>query len=748
MSGPKDKTPKGDGVEAEVVPENPFKRDGGCVDGFPDACDVDAADRASAVLDAEENAKPFRLDEYGVAGKNLDEFFRNDAVSHDKAINAIEQIFPCLSDENFDVVAFIAKIPNKALFSASYVPGEAQIAQEEMMVAMHREILGVWKAEKRAFLRTPAFIDGRNGFNVETAVKCTRFIGDDQDLTSLGVSENDKTDPLQALRYKVLFLKALHESFQKDDGHRTAYMAAQLSTLIGKNVGARRSIPLSHDQKIFDVPSLAMFKKGKDTENAKLFIKAVLSLILPDKAGYDEASEVSLFDENGNLTGDIVQEDFVLVDLMGLAKKMEIYDDFKEIFAAIFKLRHRSFVKKFHLSKGVKRRSLMDNLTAMKEYSGVPAKVFSLGHGDGVLEKELLQYGEDSIVSEVTGVDLHTKADLDLIEESKAIQGGRFVKVARGADNDKNRINRVFSQFDGEADIGVAADCLHETENPFAYVLKLYEKVKPGGFLYVTDPIHCQATDKMTSVTLNHFDNTRHISSMLSLEQYFEIIGYLTMKGAEIYDISITPGTHAGYNDTLWRITFSIRKPNLATGDKSGANSMLYRLPDEGVDWNKKVDSDEDIFGVWPLSCVDPKDRAKVLELIEKNLGCKVVDFGQESIEDLPPDEAVFSLACVNFGDVKGIVINGLLNSDSGSKDVINGFVYGKSPYGAILPRLFANLKTWPMNEGFVDRDLESSNHYAGEVLAIISLLKTECGIDISEKVRQFSGWSDVDFND
>jgi len=744
MSKPEDKMPEGD-TEKE---KNRLVSDVDCVGDVEDAV-VGAADfiseRSSAVVDAEENARPFKLDDYGIAGKNLDGFFRNEAISHAEATRAIQEIFPCLTDGAFDVRSFIINIPHQALFSTSHVPGEGSIVKAEMMEAMRTEVLGTWRAEGRAFLRTPAF--GRTGFRVKTALKCPRFVGDDHDLTSLGVSKDDRGDPVQALRYRVLFLKASHEAFEADDGHRTAYMAAQLSALIGKNVGARRSIPLSHEQRVFDVPSLAMFRKGKDTQNAKVFIKAVLSLILPDKADYDRGSDMSLFDEEGNLTGDIVQEDFVLVDLMGLAKKMEIYDDFKEIFAAIFKLRHLSFVQKFHLGKGRGRRSLADNLAMMKEYSGSPAKVFSLGHGDGVLEKELLKDEKDPMVSEVTGVDLHTKSDLDLVEETNVGKAGRFVKVARGRDDDKKRIDRVFAQFDGEADIGVAGDCLHETENPFAYMLKLYEKIKPGGFLYVTDPIHCQATDKVTSVTLNHFDNTRHTSSMLSLEQYFEIIGYLTMKGAKVYDISITPGIYAGYNDTLWRITFSIRKPDMEDADTAKRYNAPYKLPVENVDWDLEISSDEDVFNVWPLSCIEVRDRAKVLEVIENNLGCKVMDFGKTSAGDLFRDEVQSSQKCVKFGDVKELIIKGLLVGGAVSEDRVKHFVHSNSPYGSILPRLFANLRSSPMNEEFVDRELESSNHYAGEVLAIVSLLKTECGIDISEKVRQASGWRDVEFN-
>ena len=751
MSEPEDKTRKGgrDADEDQVDSGRVEAVDDRGVDGSPLAEDVSAPKgiveaRATGILDAEDSAKPFMLAEYGPAGKSLDDFFRNEALSHGKAVEVIQNIFPSLVEADFDVKAFIGNIPPKALFSTSNAPGELAIGKEEMMIEMHREVLGDWRINRRAFLKTPAF--GRNGFNVQTALKCPRFIGDDQDLTGLGVSEEDGKDPLQALRYKVLFLKASHEAFPKDDGHRTAYMAAQLSTLIGKNVGARFSIPLSEDQRIFDIPSLAMFKKGKDVENARIFIKAILSLILPDKGDNEDGSDASLFDKEGNLTEYMVQEDFVLVDLMGLAKKMEIYKDFKEIFAAIFKLRHLSFVQKFHLSKGKSRRSLMDILVAMKEHSGEPASVFSLGHGDGVLEKELLKQEEDPIVSDVTGVDLHGKPDLDLVEDVEIRDNMKLVNVAKGKDTDKNRIERVFAQFDGQADIGVAADSLHETENPFAYILKLYEKIKPGGFLYVTDPIHCQATDKMTSVTLNPFDNTRHESSMLSLEQYFEILGYLTMKGAKIYDISITPSAYAGYNDTFWRITFSIRKPDLTADDDERRDSAPYKLPIENIRWGMEIISSEDVFNVWPLSCVNPADREKVLEMIERKLGRKAEDFGIPDSGDLPEEESLFSRRKITFGDVKPVVIMGLLGGGEDLANRANELVHAVSPYGAVLPRLFANLRNSPMNGNFIDTELESFNHFAGEILAIVSLLKTECEIDISEKIREVPGWRDVEF--
>ncbi len=684
---------------------------------------------SATLSDIDVDSGPFELGEYDDARICLDRFFEEEAFSHEEALFKIMGLFPELTEEDFDIMKFIENIPREALFSTSSVNGEGSIVKEEMMRLMGKNVLGDWRRDGRAFLKNPVFLMGRNGFCVDTALKCPRFVGDDQDLTNLKVSEEEKKDPVQALRYRILFLKASHEAFRKDDGHRTAYMAAQLSVLIGKNVGHRRSIPLSQDRRIFDVPSGAMFDKGSDRskDSARGFIKALLSLILPDKATCDAKNCIDY----------LAQEDFVLVDLMGLAKKMEIYKEFEQVFASIFKLRHLSFVKRFHLSsasssvdKMTTRRSLMDNLAMMKEYFGKPAKVFSLGHGDGVLENELLSTtGDDAMVSSVTGVDLHmqkdesgqwTKDAIELIEEDPSNDARRkFVNVARGEDNDRGRIDRVFGQFDGQADIGVAADCLHETENPFAYMLRLYENIKPGGFLYVTDPIHCQATDKVTKITLNHFDNTRHVSSMLSLEQYFEIIGYLTMKGAKIYDISITPGTYAGYNDTLWRITFSIRKPDLDSADPAKRDSAPYKLPKENIDWNQEIVAIEDIFMIWPLNCVKEDDREKVLDKIGRNFG-KIL-----------------------FGDVKSFVAKGLCGGDI---DTAKRFASQRSPYGAVLPNLFANLRNSPMNDQFVDKELERFNHVAGEVLAIVSLLKTECEIDISEKVREVPGWTYVEF--
>ncbi|PIZ75479.1 hypothetical protein COY05_03905 [Candidatus Peregrinibacteria bacterium CG_4_10_14_0_2_um_filter_38_24] len=691
----------------------------------------------------------FDLDEWVGAEKCLRKFFEEEAVTVEAGLAEIKRMFSReeiarrglssreLSDEDFDVRKFIEGIPPEALFSTSVVEGEGVIWKEEMMTKIANDVSKTWKQKGYAFLKTKAFRSGEKGFRLRTALKCPRSLGENQDLTKLNVFEEEQKDPLQALRYRILFALASHEAFKNDDGHRTAYMAGCLSVRIGKKVGYRFLIPVSQECRTFDVPSGALFSKsrGGDQMDARVFIKVMLSLLLPDKA--QEGAE--LFDEKGDLH-DVVQEEFVLIDLMGLAEKMEIYEEFEEVFAAIFKLRHRNFTNRFHLSssfgtnKGRRRMSLLDLINIKKEYSRKPVKVFSLGHGDGFLEKELLKLreeGEDgeALVSEVTGVDLHSGDDLEAVETDSFGGNGKLVKVARGENKDKDRIQRVFDQLEGQADIGVAADSLHETENPFAYMMKMYDKIKPGGFLYVTDPIHCEATDKMTRVDLNSFDNTRHPSSMLSLEQYFEIIGYLTMKGAKIYDISITPGTYAGYNDTFWRVILSIRKPDLEATDLVKRDSAPYRLPIENIDWNGDVDSNEDIFKIWPFSCVREEDREKVLSKMGGNFGVDKTGEGGNKKK-------------ITFGKAKFEAIRLLAGGDEGRA---NALVHEKSPYGSVLEKLFAHLRGGDENDKFIDRALENFNHFAGEVFAIISLLKTECGIDISQKICEVPGWEDAE---
>ncbi|MDP2643059.1 MAG: hypothetical protein Q8P62_04420 [Candidatus Peregrinibacteria bacterium] len=709
---------------------------------------VEVGERAKNALDPQKNSRPFYLDEWKKAEDCLRGFLEVESFSFEEGLAEIKRMFSKeeiarrglssreLSDEDFNVRKFIEGIPMEALFSTSIVKGEGVIQKEEMMREIADEVLKTWKQKGYAFLKTKAFRRGEKGFRLKTALKCARSLGETENLMELNVSEKEQKDPLQALRYRILFALASHEAFRNDDGHRTAYMAGCLSVRIGTKVGYRFLVPVSEEKRTFYTPSGKLFSKSRDgdKEDARVFIKVMLSFLLPDKA----KKGVELFDEKGD-PQDVVQEEFVLIDLMGLAEKMEIYDEFEKVFAAIFKLRHRSFTNRFHLSssfgteKGRRRMSLLDLINIKKEYSRKPVKVFSLGHGDGFLEKELLKLreeGEDgeALVSEVTGVDLHS-GDLDAVETDNIGGNSKLVKVARGENKDKDRIQRVFDQLEGQADIGVAADSLHETENPFAYIMKMYDKIKPGGFLYVTDPIHCEATDKMTRVDLNTFDNTRHPSSMLSLEQYFEIIGYLTMKGAKIYDISITPGTYAGYNDTFWRVTLSIRKPDLEATDLVKRDSAPYRLPIENIDWNGDVDSNEDIFKIWPFSCVREEDREKVLSKIGGNFGADKTGEGGNKKK-------------ITFGKAKFEAIRLLAGGDEGRA---NALVHKKSPYGSVLEKLFAHLRGGDENDKFIDRALENFNYFAGEVFAIISLLKTECGIDISEKICEVPGWEDVE---
>ncbi len=674
----------------------------------------------------------------------LNDFYGSESVvSHADAIVLLENMFPALCEEvSFDKWIF-QRVPAEDMYSTREahpvtVESLGDLNKRDLIQRLEREIQKVFGGKKYAFLNFPSDLKA-----VQLAMKCPRFLQKDGILEKLAMTD-DLTLPEASLLAQLLFLNGTEYVFKENDGHRWAYVAALISGLYAEEVGRKESIPPTG--RSFRAPSLGLFEKfnEEDEETRKnkgrQYINAMLSLILPDKKDGD-----SILFESGACRP-IVQEDFISVDLMGLANSLGIYQEYDEIFKSLFRMRQAAFIKSQHLkryssesteSSEKERKSLVDVITEFEIRNGRKPTVVSVGHGDGVLEQMLLLKG---LVESVHAVDLHDAEELS--EKNFVARGkngeereGVFKRVFKGEEDDSSRINRVFDCLP-KADIVVCSDSLHETENPAEYMAQAIKLVNPGGFFYYTDPVMCDATDEATKTATWPIDMTRHPSSMRPLEAQLEALVKEILQGNSVDHIGIIPPPFGAYNDVIWRITVVLK---IAEEDAI----MDYTPPAEYVDWDECIESDFDIFKVWPLNLIVNDDsREHLIARLKGVTGNSLAATRLENGEKL------------RYRDVKMFVVKWLLTAreEENRGGLDNEGVEGESfleyeirnaealikregPYSDILKSLLRS-------EGLKVGKLEEINRFAGEVGALCFLLGKEFKADFVGKVRETPGWN------
>ncbi len=608
---------------------------------------------------------------------------------------------------------------------------------------------------------------------IQMALSCPRVLDDGVNLEELGVRKAIEDPVFAALLDQVNFSVLTHKVMEEDDGHRRSYLLAQASGL--RAVEAGYEWPIPHSEAVVYAPSIGLLRyfvydssMDDDTEDPvvqedglpvekweplnrepktvkRLKLSAVrenidarLSLIFFNvKDGKD------LFDKDGNLRP-LIQEDFITADLIALADAAGIYEEYKEIFRALSYLRQLQFYRNFHIfpqTPDTTRVSLVELLKSLDS----PPTVASFGSGNGLLEKILL---DQKWASRVIGVDKVDESKDDVVEQfGQHGEGGvthfgvEQLNLEDPEDAEKLR-EKIFSTLK-QAQVVLATDSLHETDNPKKYLTRLYdETVMPGGYLYVSDPIHCKAVDGITAPALNHFDGTRHPSSMLSLEQYLEVLRYLTLKGAEVVAINIIPGTKAGYTDTLWRLNFILKKPETK-------KPMPFETPKEGEVVERKVlQGPYEIFEVWPLSLIkDSEEQEIVLQTIGK--------FPPRLTFDKILDFVVYRL----------ILARNYVDSDSKYWRLPKGLSTLLYQFGVLRKALMSGLKETAFVDlyltekklhpyppeavaklveyvGVEDDELKDNNRSSALAIAAIQLLESKCAIKLAKQVRNVEGWN------
>lgn len=537
--------------------------------------------------------------------------------------------------------------------------------------------------------------------------------------------------------------------------YQAAYIMAQLSaylaTLIHKETGMSPAV--YSFEKYFEGKKDLSDKKKKNI--VKQYIYSMLILLVSDPTKLVKQGECC----------EIAQEEFITADLLALAKEYGIVrNDFgfdpkesyrrelagsgigtklqvpwQQVFDDLFLIRQTQYYRRVHLfprsKHKEKRPSLTDQISDLvkektsrgetEKGGGVKITVASLGQGNALLERWLISKG---IISELTCVDVaNMEGQGDRIDSAPArTKGGKSVKktfvVVDTAGIDKNTVegqkileDKVFDHFHKGMDLVMAFDALHETPSAKRYLRKLYDLLRNGGKIYIIDPTRSDALDidRITEQFLHAYDFSEHPHSMTSIEDFFEIVGLLGLRGAITEHADVTPPIYAGYNDSLSRGIFALKKP-------ADDNSILHSLPKEDVKWDDEIREDNDIFSVWPLSLVPENAREKILDTIKTKIS----------------EGKSLNIQIKNKHEIKHMMLKWLIPEHEGNGDALKQTVADNSPYSPAVVKAYEN------HLG-ADTDFREFNYLAGEARALIKYLSILIGAEIVNKVRESSkGWA------
>lgn len=697
------------------------------------------------------------------------------------------EAIPAGVSDRFNLRKILSAYPREALFSSrpTHENEDAEAAKTELWKEVKEKWARICKDPNSNYFFADILSYGQDPFSPDTALKCPRVLIA-HDLPGLGINPQSNEEYMaEIIKFRTLFSLIARKSFSPDipdesrdiPYYRVAYLFAQIAALLSEELGkrlkgtsldirsslphiennpyghkikpSRREFPdgpaCSTDDFCVHAPSLLMFPPGSSVEAVDVYIKCNLSLVLPNRtSGNGEVFGI----EDSALC---VQEDFITMDLMILAEKFGLIEKYKDVFNALNCYRKMQYIKHFHWDPDSSkdsdrnRRPLKHLVEAMAKKRGGTISVASLGSGDMILEKLMMATGK---VSNLTAVDVdgdsifaETEIRLSADKKVKETIVGVRDKIQKGDGASGNGdslykensdvMPRVMKALD-VSDLVVAADVLHEVADPYAYVRGLWDKVAPGGSLYITEPVHCEAIDSVTKKSVNHYDKTRWAASMLPLEDYFNMIAFLNMTGAQIKAISVVPGTFAGYNDSYSRISIVLKKP--AEPSEKRANvyrGIDYELPYERSpeEWERQLEKVEDIFEVWPLSSItNLAQRERLLETLNNNVrSCSIGDLRTSGF-GYGKDGRI----SLKYNDVKKEVIKWLLPiHEVASYAAHNGL--HREPWIAqnrICESRSVDARPYPLEKaqrvfGKMSEESWKKNHLAAEVRVLDHLLRT-----------------------
>ncbi|MFA5947513.1 MAG: hypothetical protein WC806_00880 [Candidatus Gracilibacteria bacterium] len=619
-------------------------------------------------------------------------------------------------------------------------------------------ILTVWKDPKSKNFFLDVFT--RRAELCELAADSPRMI-DDEDFKNLGVNLNDPKDILFNIsRFKLLFLYtnsiALKGFAQEVDietpFYRLAYIFAQAATALSKKL-SRINMRTLKKVPIFDVkspaPSLMFFdKESANLSEVEDYINLNLFMLMPNKEGNKNAT----FTKSGK-NSDCVNEDFILFDLMILAEEFGLFEKYKDYFLAIFYRRKAQalnnviFNPKASGDKSPDIKTLIDIISLFVEKNKRLPDVISFGEGGCRILEQLLS--KNNLCESINGIDIDKTKEFEP-NLAKIVYEDGSVSLRAGVKDKivEDKFGRVREASDlmptifenlPEADIALAVNVFHETDNFYRYADNLYKKLRPGGYMFIIEPYYCRAFDRLTERSTLPYDSTKFPQSMPSLEMMLDLLAHFERDDGKTIHKRSVPGVWAGDNDSMWRIVSVVYKPiadEVILQDKGKVN---YKMPDESsIDWDAEIEDDMDIFRVYPLNKVEEgTDRLIILNLLKESLGHKKI------IDILVSDNGNESGRKIKYGEIKKMVIKWLLPKekalyeaeveqdvflaeDSAAERCINDHV----------PLRWQSIQKEMCSFGDLPHR-KQWNRLAGEVRALQALVQAECGVDI----RLGSNW-------
>jgi SAM-dependent methyltransferase len=674
----------------------------------------------------------------GERARRFDEFYRKELLSHMEALSALSELFPDvdLLRETDAEKRIYQGMDRELMYSATGAIGHGEWDTARFLDQLLKEVKGKWDA-RYAFTKAPVF--GLGGVNYDAALRCPRTLRREEDLRQLGVREDEIGTPYGAFIYQLMFLQAHHYATANNDGYRGVYLAAQIAAKIANDLGDHCSVEIPPFEKNFPAPVLLLLnEQGPEAQQkARSYIIAMLSLIAPDKA-----ESKSIFHEKGHIR-DFANEEFVTFGCIALAVKYGLYEEFKNAFIDLFKVKHAKIIEHFEMREFVQRGpaeqawfSALDVVEDYQHHTGLETvpRVVDLGCGDALFSQLLIKRG---LAKQVLGIDL---TDGGSIQVMKPIEGCTIILVPKEPEATRmERISKIINNWAGEAgvDIAFAKDVFHETERHGEYALELYKALKPGGVLYSVDPVSCETLDGLTPDAQAQFDISDYPDSMVPLETRFGILAMLNLRGGEVRRAGgIASAVTSGKNDHFCRQPMTVvKKP-----DKT------FELPSCKLSPKVSITSPEQMMRVWPFNHIPPRHARVLFDLCQRvgglcprsGTGPKLTSdslrrmmilalmfFSQQPRKKRLPSASRTELALSKREQLRALVSK--LDAE------IDDYIQTCSPYGGFLDDL--------MRQTYDDSELRETNRRAGEISLLAYLLQQTWGISIIDDIRENLDW-------
>ncbi len=658
-----------------------------------------------------------------------------------------------------------------------------------------------WERKQQLYPCLYPLFDGSGEFLsefVDLGIKCPRSYGEDGDDLRLKEFDLGKEDASaeNLLKYMLMVSTISQVAFEINDEYlyRCSHSLIQAMAWLYWNY---RDHKVASDSEEKFVSFSAELVEGFSKEEKIKYLNSLLSLIVSDK--FVVTADV-LFRDLEKL----VDSDPDLSEYKELMNSLHLAFGVQSHVFVHLNPEAGKLPEDFHSLRD----SLVDLNKEIEKVVQRKAIVLSVGHGDGIVEKVLAKDGLAETVIGID-IDLESEVDSNetedvfevVVEVKEKVEEVVLIEITEDDEivEDENEENvedkevkyvaknegegrvmlwklgvkglsneeiqeRIFDKakevlkkshpeladVDFAPDMVIFNDSLHhikpgkEKGGRFNYIRAAYEMLRKGGVLRIADPVHSVAKDKLSQLSVNPFDSSAY--SLMSLEDFSNVVGYLEKRGGKMESSQIVPSSQAGKGDSYYRIFLNIRRG----GDYEQNLDKNLPYTFEAEPENEEIESFDDIFTIFPFNLLSSsKQRLRKIVSIymgeEKWKGIKKCDFRKEFIaaairyhmfraswggeekvcEDfraqgrkvtgiikkLSPGTIQYLAQEIGFGSLP-------LADYYDSEEITRQIIENKSPYVSFLPRLMEIVGE--------DELMIRRNSLAGEVRAVRDILEME----------------------